>query len=151
MTCLVWANALFCRNSTQRSRNCLDLVLAAFCIKLVKTESTPKQNVCRAEEEKSEEKQDKERNRRSRLTARGLLLQKAAKDWVRTIASSLIRQAFPDLSPSFGFDSYCMLVRLNFSAGMSRIYLRELGIEEQDLGRINHYNALSCWSGRPNF
>src|SRR6266487_6949899 len=142
MTCLVWANALFCRNSTQRSRNCLDLVLAASCIKLVETGSTPEQNVCRADEDKSEEKQDEERNRRSRLTARGLLLQKAAKDWVRTIASSNPSGVARSLA-FFGFDSYCMLVRLNSSAGMSRIHLRELGTEEQDLGRINHYNALS--------
>jgi hypothetical protein len=54
----------------QRSRNYLDLILAASCSKLVETESTPEQNVCRGGEDKSNQNEDEGRKRRSRLTAR---------------------------------------------------------------------------------
>jgi hypothetical protein len=44
--------------------------LAASCGKLVATESTQEQNVCRAGEDKSNQKEEEGRNRRRRLTAR---------------------------------------------------------------------------------
>jgi hypothetical protein len=82
MTYLVWANALFCRNSTQRSRNYLDLILAASCSKLAELKSRPEQNVWRTGEDKSNQNEDEERNRRSRFDGAlgGCELQKAAKD-----------------------------------------------------------------------
>src|SRR4030095_1151875 len=79
MTCLIWANALFCRNSMQRSRNYLDLILAASCSKLVETESTPEQNVRRTGEDKTKQKEEEERSRRSQLTARRLRKTKPVK------------------------------------------------------------------------
>ena len=70
MTCLIWANALFCRNSMQRSRNYLDLILAASYSKLVEPTSRPQQNVCMGGEARSNQNKNEGRNRRRRLTAR---------------------------------------------------------------------------------
>jgi hypothetical protein len=51
----------------------LDLILAASCGKLGVMESTQEQNLCGAGEDKSNQKEDERRNRRSRFTARRLL------------------------------------------------------------------------------